>query len=111
MQRDRVQKGILIKLKTDYSNVPAGTWGTVDATGSMNDDTWWFRVKWHHYRPIPTKFPREVIEYSLNLWEADLAIFEVLTIEDEQAARKPHPNYQGSLRARMQQLSLPFNDD
>jgi hypothetical protein len=111
MQREEVHMGLLVRLLSDYSNVPTGTSATIDATGTMIDQAWWFTVRWHPYKPIRAKFPRQVIEYSLNLWKADLALFEVLTIEDEQAARRPHPNYQGSLRLRLQQLSLPFNDD
>lgn len=33
-------------------------------------------VRWHHYRPIPVRFPQGFIEYSVNLWESDLALFE-----------------------------------
>src|SRR5687767_2477670 len=69
MQRETLHKGIVIKLLTDYSNVPAGTWATVDSTGTMRDGAWWFTVRWHDYRPIPERFPHIVIEYSLNLWE------------------------------------------
>jgi hypothetical protein len=28
------------KLVDDYSNVPAGTWATVDSTGTMRDGAW-----------------------------------------------------------------------
>jgi hypothetical protein len=77
----------------------------------MNDNAWWFTVQWHPYKPIPAKFPREVIEYSLNLWESDLALFDVVTVEEEEVARKSHANYQRAPRPRLQQLSLPFGDD
>ena len=62
MQRDRVHNGLPIKLVTDYSNIPTGTRAAVDATGIMKDGVWWFTVKWHHYRPIPTRFPQDVID-------------------------------------------------
>ena len=54
MQRDEVHKGVLVRLVADYSNVPTGTWATVDSTGIMRDDVWWFTVKWHPYQPIAT---------------------------------------------------------
>jgi hypothetical protein len=80
MRRDQVHTGLLVKLLTDYSNVPAGTLATVDSTGTIKDEgTWWFTVRWRHYRPIPNKFPRGVTEYSLNLWETDLELFEVVS--------------------------------
>jgi hypothetical protein len=82
-----VQKGLLLKLVTDYSNVPAGTWATVDSTVTMKDGAWWFTVRWHHYRPIPRAFPRAVSEYSINLWEPDLALFEAVCAEEEHAVR------------------------
>jgi hypothetical protein len=111
MQRENVHQGLVLELVTSYANVPAGTWATVDSTGNMHDGAWCFTVRWRPYTPIPKEFPRHVTEYSINLWESDLALFEVLTIQDEQAARRPHPNYQSSLRPRLQQLSLQFNDD
>jgi len=89
MQRDEVHKGLLVSLLSDYSNVPAHTWATVDLTGTMKDGAWWFTVQWHNYRPIPKRFPRDVTEYSINLWESDLALFEVASPEEEQAARRP----------------------
>jgi hypothetical protein len=77
-----------VKLLTDYSSVPAGTLATVDSTGTMRDGTWWFTVRWHHYRPIPQRFPRTVAEYSLNLWEPDLAMFEVVSADEQHAASR-----------------------
>ena len=111
MQREHVHTGLLLKMLIDYSNIPAGTWATVNSTGIMNDKAWWFRVRWNHYRPIPCQFPREVMEYSLNLWESDLALFEVVTAEDEQAVRRSRPNSDRFSRPLLHQLSLPFGDD
>ena len=71
MQRDNVRKGLLVKLLADYANVPAGTWATIDSTGT-----------------IPNKFPRGVTEYGINLWEHDLGLFEVVSAEEEQASRR-----------------------
>jgi hypothetical protein len=79
MCRDEVKKGVLVRLLAAYSNVPVGTWATVDSTGTTRDGDWWFTVKWHHYRPIPERFPHGVVEYSLNLWEQDLALFESIS--------------------------------
>ena len=75
MQRDHLHKGLLVKVVSDYSNVPAGTWATVDSTGTMQDGAWWCTVRWRPYTPIPHKFPREMMENSINLMEPDLAIF------------------------------------
>jgi hypothetical protein len=109
MQRKTLHKGLVIKLLTGYSNVPAGTLATVDSTGTMRDGAWWFTVRWHSYKPISVKFPRDVVEYSLNLWESDLTLFEVVTVEEESAARKPTPRSLAA-RPRVEQLSLPFGD-
>src|SRR4029079_14191898 len=35
MQRDEMHKGLLVRLLSEYSNVPTGTWATVDSTGIM----------------------------------------------------------------------------
>lgn len=89
MQHENVQKGLLLKLLTDYSNIPAGTWATVDATGTIKDGAWWFTVRWSDYKPIAARFPRDVTEYSLNLWEKELALFEVVPPEEQQATEEP----------------------
>ena len=86
MRQDEVHKGRLVRLLTDYANVPTGTWATVDSTGTMHDGAWWFTVQWRPYTPIPNKFPLGVMEYSVNLWEPDLTLFEVVSAEEE--ARK-----------------------
>jgi hypothetical protein len=96
MQREEVHTGLLVKLLTDYSNVPAGTFAAVDSTGT--DRSWWFTVRWRHYRPIPERFPHAVFEYSLNLWEPDLALFEVVSDEERKTSGEtkllvlPSPN-------------------
>ena len=88
MQRDEVHKGLLVRLLSEYSNVPTGTWATVDSTGIMRDGGWWFTVKWHPYKPIATKFPRNATEYSLNFWAKDLPLFEIVTVERQEAATR-----------------------
>ena len=91
MQRDEMHKGLLVRLLSEYSNVPTGTWATVDSTGIMRDGVWWFTVKWHPHTPIATKFPRNATEYSLNLWEKNLPLFEVVTAEQREAPRRLQP--------------------
>ena len=54
----------------------------------MQDGVWWFTVRWRPYTPIPHKFPRDVVEYSINLWETDLGLFEAVSAEEELAFRK-----------------------
>ena len=88
MRREELHKGRRVKLLTDYSNVPAGTWATVDSTGSMKDGAWRFTVRWHHYRPIEIRFPQDVAAYSINLWESDLALFEVVSDDEVRPADK-----------------------
>jgi hypothetical protein len=67
MQRNQVHNGLLVKMVTDYSNVPAGTWATVESTGTMQDGTWWFAVRCRPYTPIAQKIPGQMTEYSINL--------------------------------------------
>jgi hypothetical protein len=62
MQRDQVHKGRLLKLVSDYSNVPAGTWATVELVGKMQNGAWYYTVRWRPYIPIPKEFPRHVTE-------------------------------------------------
>ena len=122
MQHNSVHRGLLIKLLTDYSNVPGGTWATVDATGTMRDGAWWFTVRWRPYTPIPDTFPRGATEYSTNLWESDLTLFEAVSAEEAantsnqkaepswNPARLPHIGGGGQPRKRVSvhpnQLSL-----
>jgi len=98
----------------------------------MRDGAWWFSVRWYDYRPIPERFPHAITEYSLNLWEPDLALFEVVSAEERQAAREtklqvshspnlpPAPQLSGSWQVRRlrrnagvhpNQLSLFLTDD
>jgi hypothetical protein len=126
MQHDEVHKGLLVRLLADYSNIPSGTCAMVDSTGTMEDGTWWFAVRWRPYTPIPQKFPRQMTEYSLNLWERDLALFEVVSAEEAAGKWKPEsgpsiipplPQLSGGRKARRQggihpnQLSLFLADD
>jgi hypothetical protein len=127
MRQDEVRQGLLVRLLTDYANVPASTWAMVDSAGRMHDGAWWFTVRWRPYTPIPHKFPREATEYSTNLWEADLTLFETVSAEDEAAAKRkqleaPFPlasypklagGWQASRRSRVDpnQLRLFLADD
>ena len=127
MQPDSVHKGRLIKLLTDYSNVPAATWASIDSIGHAWNGTWYFTVRWRPYTPIRGKFPRGMTEYSVNLWEKDLALFEVVSAEEEAASgdsaresqviRPPLPKLGGGSHARRQgrvdpnQLTLFGTDD
>jgi hypothetical protein len=74
-------------------------------------------------------FPHGVTEYSLNLWEGDLVLFEVASPQEEQAARRrqrelapsatppPIPRLHARSRSRRSafihphQLSLFLGDD
>jgi len=71
---------------------PDGHMATVHSTGIMGDGVWWFTViKWHPYTPLAIKFPRDATEYSLNLWEKNLPLFEVVTAEQREAPRRLQP--------------------
>jgi hypothetical protein len=87
MRREDVQTGLLVRVVANYSNVPAGTCATVDSIGTMGDGAWFFTVRWHNYKPIQSKCPKGVTDYSLNLWEADLALFGVVS-EEEQTGKR-----------------------
>jgi hypothetical protein len=128
MRQDEVHKGLLVKLVTAYSNVPPGTWATVYSTGTMQDGTWWFMLRWRPYTAIPNISPRKMSEYSINLWKRNLAMFEVVSADEEEAVRKskleggtlnrpPFPQLSGGWktrrpsRAHPNQLSLFLSDD
>lgn len=111
MTRDQVRTGVLLKLLSDYFNVPAGTWATVESAGTITDGTWFFAVKWWPYKPTPRAYIHTASSYSLNLWEQDLSLFEVVTPEEEQAAMHPKPASSTPPPVwHREQLRLPFGD-
>jgi hypothetical protein len=128
MQREQVHNGLVVKLLTDYFNVPAGTNATVfNAIATMSDGTWYFTVRWQPYIPIPNEFPSQMTECSLTLWERDLEMFEIVSAEEAAGKWKPEsgpsitrpsvPQLSGGWKARRQgrvhpnQLSLFVTDD
>jgi hypothetical protein len=127
MKREEVHHRRFVRLLIDHASVPAGTWATVDSTGTMQGGAWWFTVRWRPYTPIPNKFPREATEYSTNLWESDLALFEAVSAEEQETERMKHlespsplasypkraGDWQGRRRCRIHpnQLGLFFGDD
>ena len=66
----------------------------------------WPSVKWHHYKPIATKFPRDATEYSLNFWEKDLPLFEVVTAEEQAASRSQQESPPSSIIAPRPKLGV-----
>jgi len=63
MQGDRVPKGLLIKLVTDYYNVPDGTWATVELDG--NYERW--GLVYHPVSPTIGQLPPDFPQVPLNI--------------------------------------------
>ena len=123
IQRERVVKGVLVRLTSKWITVPSGTTGSVDEIGTLGSGEWWFLVNFDPHLPVPLfppmkATPQTVEEglYSLRLWESDLEKFEVITPETRHAALsafvdpriktatpRPLPS-----RPSVNQLSLPF---
>ena len=123
LQRERVVKGVLVRLTAKWITVPPGTTGTVDEIGTLRSGEWWFLVNFDPHLPVPlfpllNATPQTVEEglYSLRLWESDLEKFEVITLEERRAAlaefvdpriktASPRPLLS---RPSVNQLLLPF---
>ena len=122
IQRENARKGLLVRLLTDWLDVPKGTLATVETVGTLFDGTWWFTVRWHNYTPVPRQYrakaeiPRKQYDsHSLNLWEKDLERFELATEEEGIAVPSPPRLQPKALRPvdpwKLAQLKLPFVDD
>src|SRR5687767_2013672 len=81
IQREEINKGLLLRLLSDYLDVPGGTKASVDDVAALGGD-WWFTVRFITYQPItpPNCYPVRRLPQSnrssLRLWEEDLALFE-----------------------------------
>ena len=84
IQREEIKKALLLRLVSDYLEVPKGTKASVDDVAALGDD-WWFTVRFNTYQPItpPNCYPVRRLPQSnrssLRLWEKDLALFDLFT--------------------------------
>jgi hypothetical protein len=83
MMREDVRIGAFVRLLSDLIGVPQGTIAKVDSVGTGPTGQWCFTVR-YLTRPIGTS-RRPISDRSLNLWESDLARFELVT-EDQVAS-------------------------
>ena len=78
--------------KSDWHRIPAGTTGTVDEVGTMTDSRWYCFVQFAHYNNIPLyairpeDLQRTVHRKRALFWEDELNVFEVITVEEREAA-------------------------
>src|SRR5215212_2050715 len=120
VQRDDVTQGRLLRLLTNFLDVPAGTLATVETVGTVNR-VWRFTVRWHTHTAIATQSWSKHVgkerssQRSLNLWQSNLDMFELATEETAAPASLPR-HIRRQARAfrlidpcRMNQLSLPFD--
>src|SRR5215208_2783266 len=97
LQRDDITEGQLLRLLSPCLDVPAGTLATVETAGMVNR-VWRFTVRWHTHTAIATRSWSKHIagkerssQRSLNLWESNLDMFELVTEESAVAASLPRP--------------------
>lgn len=90
MRREDVLKGVAVRLAANYMDVPRGTLATVETVGMLVLNTWGFTVRWRDLKPPPQRKHR--YPCSLNLWESDLELFEVVTDEERAAASVQKPS-------------------
>ena len=97
VRKEEMIKGRYLRTLSDAWSVPAGTLARVETVGRTWQGEFVFTVRWLNWR-IGTK-SRPVSDRSLNLWEQDLAQFEVVSRE-ETAAVKAAALYSRSFKAK-----------
>ena len=94
-------------------DVPAGTLATVETVGMLLERTWGFTVRWHNLLSTPQRKHR--YPCSLNLWESDLNLFELVTANElvAESTPEPPPSVPKAFKpvAPRPQLKLPFDQD
>src|SRR5215204_3349402 len=118
LQRDDITEGRLLRLLTNCLDVPAGTLATVESAGKVNR-VWRFTVRWHTHTAIATRRWSKHVgkqrssQRSLNLWESNLDMFELVAEEvvtPTAARRRRQPKaFRLTDLCRLNQLSLPFD--
>jgi hypothetical protein len=84
MRKEVVRQGTFLLLLSDYLCIPAGTLATVDGLGVLSNGEFFFTVRW--LNPPSETRSRPVSDRSLNLWESDLEMFEMVSREEAEAA-------------------------
>lgn len=85
--REHIHKGLHVRVLSNWIDLPAGTLATVETVGSLSDGTFYFTVRWLGLKPGTRRQP--VCDTSLNFWEDDLKLFEV--VSDLEAAVRSAP--------------------
>lgn len=97
VRKEEMIKGRYLRTLSNAWSVPAGTLARVETVGRTWQGEFVFTVRWLNWR-IKTQ-SRPVSDRSLNLWEQDLAQFEVVSRE-ETACRQGCCSYSRSFKAK-----------
>lgn len=103
-----MSRKVSVSLVANYLDVPCGTLATVETVGLLASRTWGFTVRWHNLITTPQRKHR--YPCSLNLWESDLALFEVTPQEKQGIPFKTKAPPPSATQQPRQQLTLPFAD-
>jgi hypothetical protein len=77
MTKPQVETGVLLRVIKDRWDVPAGTLAEVNSVRQERGmEGWCFTVRWHR---VPPKKRATHRDHSINLFEQDLADFEVFS--------------------------------
>lgn len=85
--REHIRKGLHVRVLSTWIDIPAGTLATVDTVGSLSEGTLYFTVRWLGLKSGTRR--KSVCDTSLNFWEDDLKLFEVVTDLDAAIAAAP----------------------
>jgi hypothetical protein len=85
LNRDDITPGLYVQTVSDRLGVPAQTFARVETLGTVWTGEFVFTVRWLNIKPGSKQRPRS--DWSLNLWEQDLAHFEVLGDHEASAVK------------------------
>jgi hypothetical protein len=115
MIRQDVHIGLHVRLLSNWINLPAGSLATLDTVGSLSDGTFYFTVRWLGL--MPGTRSKAMSDTSLNFWEDDLNLFEIVTDLDAAIASAPSSVYwrwwEGTKKKATPaspQMHLPFSE-
>lgn len=91
MRRAEVHRCLHVRLFSNWIDLPEGTLATVETVGVLSDRTFYFTVRWLGLRPGTRRRP--VSDTSLNFWEDDLKLFEVVSDLEAAIASAPASVY------------------
>ena len=119
MKQSVVHKGLHVRLLSNWIDLPAGTLATVETVGSLSGGTFYFTVRWLGLEPGTRR--KVVCDTSLNFWEDDLELFEIVEDLDAAIASSPASVYwrwwEGTKKkAKLErpaspQMQLPFSEN